>query len=580
MASQYVGSVQHAAVVQWAASTAYIVGDIRRQLAAPAQFNERCFRCTTAGTSGGTEPAWNLTAGSTTNDGTCVWTEVTGSTTYAWAAPHALIRNACQSGWLSLTVAGEIIYVANNHNGLHATGVTTQFATNMQSGGGPTLILSVNPSGSVPPTASDLSPGAIEGCTGAVNITFSGFFTSIGVAFSGTNGASLGNIAFTSCGATIIDGSIRMPSTNAGGTINLGSGSNAPAEITLINTYFVFGNVGQLIRPARARIEWRDTPNAIQGSVPTTLIHAGTEAHSTLICRGVDLSALGSGKNLANNSNSIPVDIFLEDCNLDAALNPLTTGFQPYGTRVYLTRSRINSNYDVAMYDDTVTMVSDTAVYRTNGASDGTQSLSWRVTSTDRSRYLLPVRLPALSIWNAVSGATVNVTMEGLAFRATLPSNDEVWFDVQYQGSASSGMASFAKGGKASPLHSGAAHAAIGSAWDAGATAWAASTAYPIGTIRKLASNPGRLFRVESISGTGTSAGTEPAGFASALDGTTVVDNPGANQITWRACTRFSMTVPLSSPQPAKIGTIYVRPFMTGNGVAATYYLDPEIQLG
>jgi len=54
----------------WAATTAYDLEDMRR----PTTPNDRVFECTTAGTSGGTEPTWNTTIGVTTNDGTVVWT--------------------------------------------------------------------------------------------------------------------------------------------------------------------------------------------------------------------------------------------------------------------------------------------------------------------------------------------------------------------------------------------------------------------------------------------------------------------------------------------------------------------------
>lgn len=54
----------------WAASTAYVVGDIRRPTTATPYY----YVCTTAGTSGGTEPTWSTTVDGTTTDNTVVWT--------------------------------------------------------------------------------------------------------------------------------------------------------------------------------------------------------------------------------------------------------------------------------------------------------------------------------------------------------------------------------------------------------------------------------------------------------------------------------------------------------------------------
>lgn len=65
---------------------------------------------------------------------------------------------------------------------------------------------------------------------------------------------------------------------------------------------------------------------------------------------------------------------------------------------------------------------------------------------------------------------------------------------------------------------------------------WAAATAYAVGTYRAPTVPNGFRYSVESISGTGTSGGTEPV-WPTTL-GATVIDNAGANQITWK-CRRF-----------------------------------------
>jgi len=69
----------------WAAPTAYTVREARDAATgsvvrptddSASGFNDRHFKCTTAGTSGGSEPAWNLTIGGTTSDGSVTWTTI------------------------------------------------------------------------------------------------------------------------------------------------------------------------------------------------------------------------------------------------------------------------------------------------------------------------------------------------------------------------------------------------------------------------------------------------------------------------------------------------------------------------
>lgn len=55
----------------WAASTAYSVGDY----VLPTAPNGHMYKCTTAGTSGSTQPTWPTTNNGTVTDGTVVWTE-------------------------------------------------------------------------------------------------------------------------------------------------------------------------------------------------------------------------------------------------------------------------------------------------------------------------------------------------------------------------------------------------------------------------------------------------------------------------------------------------------------------------
>jgi hypothetical protein len=87
--------------IKWEASQPFKLGDRVSSLASP---NGVVFVCTTPGTTGGSEPSWNTTAGVTTTDNTAVWTALVKS---IWTASTAYIYGQ---------------YVTPQANGTPATG--------------------------------------------------------------------------------------------------------------------------------------------------------------------------------------------------------------------------------------------------------------------------------------------------------------------------------------------------------------------------------------------------------------------------------------------------------------------------
>tara|TARA_A100001515_G_scaffold51620_1_gene40677 strand:+ start:345 stop:1238 length:894 start_codon:yes stop_codon:yes gene_type:complete len=79
------------AVAAWSAGTAFSVGDIRRRITSDG--TGLWFRCTTAGTSGGSEPNFPNSVGDTVTDGTCVWTAIASAyEDLAEISPSAIIE--------------------------------------------------------------------------------------------------------------------------------------------------------------------------------------------------------------------------------------------------------------------------------------------------------------------------------------------------------------------------------------------------------------------------------------------------------------------------------------------------------
>lgn len=587
MANIYIDSVGYTAVAPWVLATAYSStanggrGSYVRQATTPAVGSERVFRCTTSGTSMATEPTWTLTKnGTTTETGGLVWTECTGQeadqVAGTWKAPHARSANAFASTW---SAAGDTFFLGDDHAETQASALNW---TPPGTAASPSVVLCVDHLGSVPPVAADVktSPLAKVTSTGANTLTIglsSTFFKARGIEFSSGSGAtSTGiNIAGGNYAAAIIleDCKLTKPGTVASVLamqIGGGGGGSSRLRLSLINTPMSFGAAGDSVGIYITDFYWYATPSAIVGTLPTTLF-ANTALGGKAWLEGVDLSALGSGKKLVASQTG-GRDFYFKDCTLAAAVTIALTQVDQVAGAIYVLRSDSGAtNYRNEKWMYAGTQVPETVIARTGGASDGATLLSANITTTANAKWLFPFEALPLVVFNGTTGATVTVDVRGVWNAAALPNNDEVWLDLEYLGASASPLGSIKSGTKANFLATGAAHTASTQAWDSLVTARANSTTYAVGNVRKVASNAGRIFFVTAQ--TGASASTEPAGFASAVDGGSVTDGG----VTWRAGVRFKLTATLSSPQPQMAGYVYAYPKV--GKASTTVYLDPKIVL-
>ena len=569
MANIYCSSVAYTAVAQFAVSTAYTVGQIVRQLAAPTVGNERCFRCTTAGTSAGTEAAWNLSKSATTTQGTAVFTEVTGVETYqapgAWAAPHARLQTAGASGWMA---AGDTIYVAHNHAETQGASVTVAIqATTGTSTRSYVLCVDAGATGHVPPIAGDRRATATFTITGNFALTWNaGNCYIYGLTFhlqSGGNNNQSNAFSTTFSSHIVMEAcAIRLLST-ANSSVNFGP--NLGGKLEWINTTLYFGNVTAQLT-YKGSFVWRNTPSAFSGSVPVGANAVLADPAASLFCAdGVDLSAI-SNKLL---TQSIPGSrAVVTGCRL------ASTAVLTVGAASSLRADFINCDSGGAVYRNEVhategDMTTETVAVVASGASDGTTPVSWKIVTPAAGITLSPgysfEALP-IAVWNSSTGSSRTVAVEAILNGAGLLTNAGLWMEIQYLGTAGSTLASTVSTG-AGILGTASSLPASSADWTAGAPLRANSTVYNAGTVVKLASNPGRLFFCTS---TGTTAASEPAGYASAVDGGSVTDGT----VVFRAGVRMKLSAAIT-PQIA--GLIRVTPKV---GVAnTTLYIDPLLRI-
>lgn len=150
-------------------------------------------------------------------------------------------------------------------------------------------------------------------------------------------------------------------------------------------------------------------------------------------------------------------------------------------------------------------------------------------------------------------------TLEFIHNDGALLQDDDAALVLSYPGESGGQLGSFATDaiddpfGTPTPFATPANITASTKDWDDGLTERANSTAYVVGDKVKQAGSAGSAFIVKSISGTGTTAGTPPAGFTSASDGDEIIDNPGANQVVWGAMYRQKCAVTVTAAEQGSV---------------------------
>lgn len=557
MATWFGSSVAYTAVTQWAALTTLAVGAIRRQLAAPAVNSERCFRVSaiTTGITGAAEPAWTLTKAGVTTDAGVTWTECTGNsaqnTAGAMNAPFARITTA-----LSFALTGDTVLFANNH-------AETQSTADISSGGAgsagaPVQMVSIDSAGNYSAGASvtttttraiALNPAAADWWGWTFNCGTGATTAGISVGGTGTIFQRFVNCALNKLGTTAASNAFNINNDTAGGTT------------VFENTTVQFGNTGDRMLPRAGTFIWRNTPSAIQGgTVPPTLFTTGS--FSLHLYSGVDFSALTTAV-FSGGSNLV---MSLTDCKFAAGAAAITAATNPNAGQVSSVASDSAAKEFAQTFNDrTGGLVTETTLVRTGGASDAVTAFSHKITTLATANWSVPSYGIPFAYWNTTIGASVTLTVYGILSAAALPNNDDVWIDGQFFGTAGSTLASGVTTTKASPVAANAAVTASTQAWDSLVTARQNTHGYTIGDFIKVATNPGRVFICTT---TGTSAGSEPGGYASAVDGGSVTDNTAI----FRAMVRFQLAV---SVTPQVLGPIYITPKV---GKASTaYYIDPAM---
>lgn len=373
--------------------------------------------------------------------------------------------------------AGDTIFVSEDHAESQAGTITM---TSAGTAAAPVTVLCVNHSGSVPPVSADLRTTATVTTTGSgqpIILQGSNSRTVIeGVTFSAGVG---GNAIVSMCGSSSMNVKLKNcalrlgASVSSSGNISFGNAGALGCFVELENTTVQFTSTGQNIRIGCDFI-WKDTPSAVTGAtIPTGLIRQVSACGAKIDLRGVDLSALGSGKTIIEATAGPPTAnaITLTDCKIDAAVTVAATPIAPGASHIDLLRvAGDGTNYRHASYRYSGTLTEETTIVRTGGASNGTTPISWKIVTTANVAWSFPFESLPIAIWNDTTGSSVTATVEGIWGGGSVPNNDDIWIEAEYLGSSSSPQGSFVNDTKADSLASNAGHTSSSETWGGSTT--------------------------------------------------------------------------------------------------------------
>lgn len=454
----------------WVASATYAVGDrVLKTTRVPVNFNNASsaiWECTIAGAANSTEPTWptTITANVTTiaevGTGTATWTARAAK---SWDNAHPFL-NAMLSDITNTTMrvaAGDTVFVSKNHN---ETTINDYTITMPGTRTNPCRVLCVDDNDD-PASPTTLATTAVLAATFSVSagsLTFSSSNSYwYGITFSSASGAS-SPIPQIGRGQYFEACQHKIAGTGSSGLFLFGTSTGGQGEDTVFdNTTFSFGNVANLIEPRSGRYVWKNTASALVGSVPTVLFGKGSGTNTVsgrMTVRGVDLSAMGAGKSLVDVTPIDSWQFLFEGCRLGSSVNISSGTHIGIGGRSIELVNCDSADTNYRTYRETYggTLVHETSVVRTGGASDGTQQLSWKMVSNANTVFRFPLESFPIIAWNDTASGSVTATVEFV--HDGIPLNtDEIWAEIEYMGTASLPLTLFSNNAKANVLANGVA---------------------------------------------------------------------------------------------------------------------------
>ena len=169
--------------------------------------------------------------------------------------------------------------------------------------------------------------------------------------------------------------------------------------------------------------------------------------NSWTLVDGFDFSNISSSANVCTTTVNENVILKLRNCKMPASWSgSINSGTPDFGTELSLFNcSSSDINYVLEKSETFGTIVHETTLVKSGGASDGTTSISWDMTTNADAEWShQTLDSPEIVRWNSTVGSSVTITVDILHDSLTNLQDDEVWLEVQYLGTSGFPLSLFA----------------------------------------------------------------------------------------------------------------------------------------
>jgi hypothetical protein len=375
------------------------------------------------------------------------------------------------AGAAAIDAAGDNIYLSQAHSESTAAAVTIALAGTLAN---PVKVICVN-DGAAPPTA--VATTAVVKTTGASAITVAGnayirgvtFQSGEGSASSTAAGSYNSNVTTANARQTYENCTMSVLSTGTSAHLNFGAaaaGSNEINSTRLVNCSLgLASSTAGILIYGNVRIEGGSLVSGF--ATTSTLFRVGGISRATeLFVDGFDFSNLNAACSLVLPTNY--GRFTFANCKMPTSWTGGLISGSPIGAfRASMYNcDNADTNYRLWIEDYAGSIVSETTIVRTGGATDGTTPISWKMTtSANANEYVAPLISDPISVWNDTTGSAKTITVEIIHDSVTALTDAEVWLEVTYLGTSGFPLGSVTTDHRADILATAASQTSSSETW-------------------------------------------------------------------------------------------------------------------